>query len=300
MLRWHDNQGRDYMKYFRQGTAIAIASFFAIGFTAKVASAEELKTAEEIMGFSSAKMATYKTWSADYTQSMSMMGSSMAINGQLLQKLPRKMWMQLEMPMMGKRGKMTMILGDDDIMWQVMEMGPQTQIMKLDVAKVLSDTVNLTGPKFNPLDQMDPSKHWETTKEMYDYQKVDAREGDGQGVYVMEGLLKPGAVTNQQLAAEAARVGKVRASIGQGDGFIRRLAQYDKSQTNIIMSMEFKNVKFNPDIPDATFVYQPPADAKVTDMTPMVEMQMRARQGATTPAAPESTPPPAPPVPKTK
>jgi outer membrane lipoprotein-sorting protein len=203
--------------------------------------------------------------------------------------------------MMGQKGKMTMILGDDGIMWQVMDMGPQTQITKVDVAKVISDTANLTGPKFNPLDQMDPSKHWETTKEMYDYRKVDAREGDGEGVYVMEGLLKPGAITNQQLAAEAARVGKVRTSIGKGDGFIRHLAQYDKSQTNIIMSMEFKNLKFNVDIPDSTFVYQAPTNAVVTDMTPMVEMQMRARQGAGTPAAPESAPPPpAPPVPKTK
>jgi hypothetical protein len=194
-----------------------------------------------------------------------------------------------------------MILGDDNIMWQVMDMGPQTKIMKVDVAKVISDTVNLTGAKFNPLDQMDPSKHWEATKEMYDYQKVDAREGDGQGVYVMEGLLKPGAVTNQQLAAEAAWVGKVRASIGHGDGFIRRLAQYDKSQTNIIMSMEFKNVKFNVEIPDSTFVYQAPTNAVVTDMTPMIEMQMRAREGASAPAAPNSAPPPpAPPAPKTK
>ncbi len=288
------------MKRFHSGTVIAVASLFAISFTVLVASAQELKTAEQIMGFSSAKMATYKTWSADYTQSMSMLGAPMVINGQLLQKLPRKMWMQLEMPMMGQKGKMTMILGDDGIMWQVMETGPQPQIMKLDVSKVMSNTMNLAGAKFNPLDQMDPSKHWETTKEMYDYRKVDAGEVDGQRVYVMEGLLKPGAVTNQQMLAEAARVGKVRVSIGQGDGFIHRLAQYDKSLTNIVMSMEFKNLKFNVDIPDSTFVYRPPADAQVTDMTPMVEMQMRARQGASAPAGPGSAPPPPPPAPRTK
>ena len=292
------------MKCFRQGTAVAVGSLFAIGFTVRVASAEELKTAGEIMGFSSAKMATYKTWSADYTQSMSMLGAPMAINGRLLQKLPRKMWMQLDMPMMGQKGTMTVILGDDNIMWQVMDLGPQTKIMKVDVAKVISDTANLTGPKFNPLDQMDPSKHWEATKEMYDYQKVDAKEGDGEGVYVMEGLLKPGAVTtvtNPQLAAEAARMGKARTSIGKADGFIRRLAQYDKSLTNLIMSMEFKNVKFNVEIPDSTFVYQAPTNAVVTDMTPMIEMQMRAREGASAPAAPNSAPPPpAPPAPKTK
>jgi outer membrane lipoprotein-sorting protein len=53
--------------------------------------------------------------------------------------------------------------------------------------------------------------------------------------------------------------------------------------------MEFKNLKFNAEIPDSTFVYQPAADAQVTDITAMFEMQVRARQGDS-----------APPVPKTK
>ena len=300
MVGWRDDFRKGtIMKRFCLGTAIAFANLFVIGSTVVCATAGELKTAEEIMGFSSAKMATYKTWSADYTQSLSTPGGAMTINGRLMEKLPGRMWMQLEMPMMGQKGKMTMILGEDGIMWQISEMGPQPQIMKVDVVKIWSNTLSLTGTKFNPLDQMDPSKHWESTREMYDYRTVDAREADGQGVYVMEGLLKPGAVTNRQLIAEAARVGKVRASIGQGDGFIHRMVQYDKSLTNVVMSMEFKNLKFNPDIPDSTFVYQPPAGAQVTDMTPMIEMQYRAREGASAPAAPESAPP-LPPAPKTK
>jgi hypothetical protein len=52
--------------------------------------------------------------------------------------------------------------------------------------------------------------------------------------------------------------------------------------------MEFKNLKFNADIPDATFVYQPPAGAQIADITEMFENQVRARQGAA--AAPESAP----------
>ncbi len=284
------------MKRFCPGTAIAIASLFAIGFTVVGATVGELKTAEEIMGFSSAKMATYKTWSADYAQRMRMLSSSMTVNGRLLLKLPGRMWMQMDMPAVGQKGKMTMILGEDGIMWQISEMAPQPQIIKVDVGRVYSNAPTATGGKYNPLDQMDPSKHWEVTRDMYDYKKVDGGEVDGQPVYVMEGLLKPGALTNQQFAAEAGRVGKMRVSIGKSDGFVRRFEQYDKSLTNVIMAMEFKNLKFNTDIPDSTFVYRPPTNAVTTDLTQSILAQMR-QQGISAPGAPGAAPPPPPSVP---
>ena len=298
MVGWRDDFRKGpIMKCFRQGTAIAIASLFAIGSTVVGATAGELKTAEEIMGFSSAKTATYKTWSADYTQRMRMLGSSMAVDGRLLLKLPGRMWMQMDMPMAGQKGKMTMILGEDGIMWQISEMGSQPQVMRVDVGRVYSNATSATGGKYNPLDQMDPSKHWEVTREIYDYKKVDGGEVDGQPVYVMEGLLKPGAVTNQQFAMEAGRVGKMRVSIGKDDGFVRRFEQYDKSLTNVIMAMEFKNLKFNPAIPDSTFVYRPPTNAVTTDLTQSILAQMR-QQGISAPGAPGSAPPPPPSVPK--
>jgi outer membrane lipoprotein-sorting protein len=36
------------------------------------------------------------------------------------------------------------------------------------------------------------------------------------------------------------------------------------------MAMEFKNLKFNQAVPDSTFVYQPPANSQVIDLTPMM------------------------------
>jgi outer membrane lipoprotein-sorting protein len=278
------------MKCFRRGAIIAIAGLFVVSLTRYSANAAELKTAPEILEFSSAKMGSYKTWSADYSQSLNLPGGEMTVTGRMTQKPPRKMWMQLDMPVMGQVGKMTMILGEDGILWQIMQVGPRPQIMKADMNKVASDTASVTGTNFNPLDQMDPSKQWEGSKKMYDFKVVAVREGDGHGVYVMEGLSKPGAVTNQQLAAEAAKTGKMRVSIGQSDGFVRRMELYDKSLTNRVTAMEFKNLKFNADIPDATFVYQPPAGAQIADITEMFENQVRARQGESAPAAPESAP----------
>jgi len=148
------------MKCFRQGAAHAIAGLLVTGFAVFTARAQELKTAPEIIEFSSVKMAAYKTWSADYSQSLNLPGGEMTVTGRMTQKPPRKMWMQLDMPVMGQVGKMTMILGEDGILWQIMQVGPRPQIMKADMNKVASDTASVTGTNFNPLDQMDPSKQW--------------------------------------------------------------------------------------------------------------------------------------------
>lgn len=145
------------MKCFRRGTATVIAGLFVVF----IANAQELKTAPAIMEFSSAKMGAYKTLSADYSQSMNTPGGEIAINGRILQKQPHKMRIQLDMPMIGQNGKMTIILGEDGMLWQIMQMGARTQIMKADMNRVMSNSVSLTGGKFNPLDQMDPSKQWE-------------------------------------------------------------------------------------------------------------------------------------------
>jgi outer membrane lipoprotein-sorting protein len=283
------------MKRFCQGMTVAMAGLFVIGFAVFTASAQELKTASQVMEFSSAKMAGYKTWSADYSQTMGMPGGEMTVDGRMLQKPPHKMWMQLDMPMMGQKGKMTMILGGDGILWQVMEIAGRAQVMKADMNRVLSDTASLTGGKFNPLDKMDPSKLWETSKDAYDFKIVGAGDTGGQRTYVMEGSWKAEALTNRQTAAEAAKTGKMRVMIGRDDGFVHRMEVYDKSLTNVIMAMDFKNLKFNADIPDATFMYQPATNATVRDITAMFEMQVRARLGGSAPAesAPSGAAPPA-------
>ncbi len=278
-----------------QGIKIFATCLFIIAF-ASAAKAQGLKTAQEIMDFSTAKSSDYKTWSADYTQTMSMMGSQMSVNGRMIQKQPRKMWMQMDMPMMGQQGKMTMVMGTDGILWQVMDMGPQHQIMKIDMNKIASNSTGQAGAKIDPLAQMDPSKQWAASRDMFDFTVTKPQQIDGQPMYVMQGRWKQAALTNQQTAMAASMIGSSRVFIGQKDGFLHRMEQFDKSGTNLVMAMEFKNLKFNDDVPDSTFAYQPPANEKVTDMTPMVEMQMRGRTSAQTPPPSAAKPLPATPA----
>lgn len=287
------------MQRFRKIAATLVPNFcsglatglFVITF-ATFAGAQGLKTSQEIMDFAASKMTAYHTWSADYSQNVNMLGKPVVINGQVVQKPPHRVWMQLAMPIMGQTSQMTMIMGQDGIMWQVVQIGAQQQIMKMDVNKVGGDAMTQAGVKGNPLDQFDPGKQLETTREVCDFSLVTGKEIEGQPMYVLDGVWKQGALTNQQMAAVAAMVGKTRVFIGQADGFVHRLEQYDKSQTNVVVAMEFKNLKFNQSVPDAKFVYQPPADAHVIDITPTATARINRQPSATVTSSVELAKPP--------
>jgi len=261
------------------------------------ASAQGLKTAKEIMDFSDAKTAGYKTWSADYSQTASMPGGQMTVNGQMIHKQPGKMWVHLDLPAMGQQAKMTMYLGGDGILWQVMDAGMEHRIIKIDVNRVTSNTTAQTGLSIDPLAKMDPSKQWEAGRQIFDFTPTKPQELDGQPMYVLEGSWKSAALTNERMARAVALIGRSRVFIGQIDGFPHRFEQFDKTRTNLVTAMEFRNLKFNVDIPDSTFVYRPPANTQVMDMTPMLEMQLQAGKAegqAPRPAGVPPTPPPAP------
>jgi outer membrane lipoprotein-sorting protein len=247
--------------------AMPVVSLFLAASTTLVG-AEGLKTPQEVLDFASSKMPTYKTWSADYSQDMNVLGNKVAMTGQVVQKPPHRVWMRISMPVMGQQTQMTMVMGQDGIIWQVVKMGSQQQVVKMDVNKLDGKTLAAAGMKGNPLDQFDPGKQLESTREMCDFSLAGGRELDGQPMYTLDGTWKAAVLTNEQMAAAAALVGKTRVFIGQTDGFVHRLEQYDKSQTNLVMAMEFKNLKFNQDVSDAMFVYQPSPDAHVIDVTP--------------------------------
>jgi outer membrane lipoprotein-sorting protein len=260
--------------------------------SAAVASAQGLKTTQQIVDFAESKSAAYKSWSGDYTETRSMFGNHMEVNGTVVQKPPHRVWMQLDMPIMGQHSQMTMVMGQDDVLWQVMKSGSQVQIMKTDMNKIGTNVLAQAGIQGNPADQFDPAKQLETTKGMCDFNVGAAGQLGGQPMYVLEGTLNQAALANPQMATMAAMVGKMRVFIGQTDGFVHRLEQYDKSQTNLVMAMEFTNLKFNQDVADSTFVYSPPPGAQVVDVAQIMSQHSSPPQGGDT-ASPSSPPPPA-------
>ena len=274
-------------------TSVTLAASLLTVAATTFVGAEGLKTPQEVLDFATSKMSSYKSWSADYSQDMNMLGNKVAMSGHVVQKPPHRVWMQVEIPVMGQQTQMTMVMGQDGIVWQVVEMGSQRQVLKMDMNKLDGNALAATGLKGNPLDQFDPEKQLESTRAMCDFSQVGRRELDGQLMYTLDGTWKAAVLTNEQMAAAAGLVGKTRIFIGQTDGFVHRLEQYDKSQTNLVMAMEFTNLKFNPDVSDALFVYHPSPDARVIDVTPTggARLTVRPHEESTSP------PPPATPTP---
>lgn len=228
-----------------------------------------LKSAGEVFDFSTGKLAGYKSWTGDVVQKMSMFGKDVVSSGTIIQKQPRRMRLMMDEAVPGQPMKMSMVLGSDGIMWQEMDQaGGGARVIKMDMVKVLKDVAAQTGIKLDPLKAMDPSQQWAMTKELMDYTLKGVQNLHGQPVYVLEGTWRDSALTNREIAAMAAYLGKSVVYVGQDDGFVHKFEQYAAVGTNKVMSTELTNLKFNPDVPDDVFKYQPPADAQVQDVTP--------------------------------
>lgn len=237
------------------------------------------KTADEVLEFTAQKMAACKAWSADYRQSMEMMGAKMNMNGTLQFKQPGLMRMGLDMLMMGMTNHMLMVQGGDKVMWQEMNMMGQKQIMKMDMTKIPTNSPMAS----NTMAASNPQEQVKRFREIYDYTLAGEDSVNGQPVFILEGVLKKDAKFGSDKQAEAMKaMGKTRVCIGKNDGFTYKWEQFDKDNKNIVMSMEFTNIKLNPELADDLFKYTPAEGAKVVDMTEMMTKMA-------TPAKEEST-----------
>lgn len=245
------------------------------------ARAEEIRSAETVIQNATAKASAYKTWTADYVQTMSMLGSEMNIRGQIAHKAPQRMRLEMDLPMMGQSAKMKVVTGADGIMWQEMNMAGQLRVMKTDTRQ-LADDAGKMGLNSDPLQGMDPAKQWEQSRLLMDLTLLPPAELHGQAMHVIRGDWKPAVLTNQQTAAAARMFGTTRMYLGQEDGFLHKTEMWDAAGSNVVMSMEFRNLQFNTDIPDSAFQYEPPAGVPVVDLTTVAgQMQPGAPAPAT-------------------
>ena len=250
--------------------------------TAVSRGADAPKTADEVFRFAGKKMAGYQTWSAEMKQGVNMMGMTMTLQGQTWFKHPRYSRTEMQMPMIGSFGKMTIIMGGDGIMWQQMDMLGQKKIMKIDMSVLASNISAKTGQTIDAIQNPDPARQWENSRKFMDFTLVKADKLDNQAVWVLDGTWNKEASRNPVLAQQVAAVQTMRLFIGQQDGFTHRIEQLDKESKPAI-SIEFVNVQFNPKLDDTMFQYKPPADTEVMDITDMSARMMQSGGGPTLP-----------------
>ena len=260
---------------------------------ARTSAAVEPTNADQVLTFSITKTSGYNAFSTDVTQTMNMLGAAMKINGHMIFKQPTLMRYELDMPMMGQTQKMLMVLGADKVMWQEMNIGELKRVMKFDYQK--NSTNSPIGAQLrDALENVDPKRQLEAAREKYNFKLAGTTKVDGQAVYILEGRLRANARLNPQETAFADYMGMNRMYIGQQDGFMHRMEVFDKSGTNLFMSMETKNLKVNEAVPDELFVYKPAAGVQVIDMADMMKQMMGGTQPPTEPepsnAAPERKP----------
>lgn len=240
--------------------------------------AAELTDADAVLNFAMAKNAGYESYTAAFAQHMNMPTMKMQLTGTLAFKRPA----QIRMEMKGEPQNMVMVIGPDKIMWQEVVIGSLTNVMKMDLQNVPTNHPAAAMMK-ESFAKMDPKEQLAKAKDRYAFTLLPATELDGQRMYVLAGELRGDAKLAPQEAAILANMGNHKIFIGQQDGFLHRMEQFDKAGSNTVMAMEFTNIKLNAPLADNVFVYQPAPAANVIDMTQMI-LKMMSRPPKT-PAA---------------
>ena len=248
---------------------LGIYLIFAL--TTIVVRAAELTDADAVMKFAAAKNAGCESYTAAFAQNLNMPAMQMQLTGTIAFKRPA----QMRMEMNGAPQHMLMVIGPDQIMWQENAIGGMTNVMKMDLQNVPTNHP-ATAMMKESFSKMDPKEQLAKANDRYAFTLLPATELDGQRMYVLAGELRGDAKLAPQEAAVLAGMGKQKIFIGQQDGFLHRIEQFDKAGSNTVVVMEFTNIKLNTPLADNLFVYQSAPGANVIDMTQML-LQLMGR-----------------------
>jgi outer membrane lipoprotein-sorting protein len=238
--------------------------------------AAELTNAHAVLEFVLQKNAGYKTFTADFTQTQLLFGELSRMTGALQFHQPAQTRMTMRLISVGGATQnVVAVMGDDQILWQeTTSSGPPT-VMKLDMTIIPTNHPAAALLK-NPFETVDPQRF--VARLRTDYLQTLTGDGTlhGQPMYILEGVLKPNLKLPPHVAAMTRDWGRQRLHIGQTDGFVHQVEQFDKTDTNLVMAIEFTNLRFNPDLPADLFRYAPPSAAHVIDMSAIL-LQMKRR-----------------------
>lgn len=209
-----------------------------------------------------------KTMTADYEMNLKMTGMPpTSMKGTMAQKEAMTR-MAIEMSMNGKPTHNLYVNDKDGILWNEREIGTTKNVVKTDTKAIVAAKKGGAELNVGPLSgAAGPNSPLNTAAQMEKTLKDMTLKGsdklDGVDVVTIDGMLNPDAAGN---VVPGAKIEKASFTFGKADGIMRqmKLASADGASE---ISMAFKNVKTNPPIDDAQFVYTPPAGAKVTDIT---------------------------------
>ena len=207
-----------------------------------------------------------KSYSADMSMTIDVMGNKMVTTGSFIYKNPEKTKMETEMDMGGMKMKQ-IIVSDGKTAWTYQP--AMNMVTKIDMEKVKAESQGEMPEKIGS----DISKAFNgLTDGSISYVRSDT--ADGVKVSVFQGTPEIKEAPNMPF-----KPAKIEIWVGDDDGLARKMIMYN-DEGKEMMTQSYTNVKLNVPVDDSIFEFTPPEGAQVMDMTEGSMNMLKEMQGS--------------------
>ena len=219
--------------------------------------AQGLATPEAVLKFYDERAGTVKSWQANFMK-MVAQGTNTVTQGGTVRfiRTPNgveKARADFLMQMRGRELNYRIISGADNVVWQLISVGQQQAIYKLDLNKPIAGSKE-DPRKHNPINEVNPIAVFEQYRARLDFSLDVPKEIGGRRFYQLVGRPK-----------SAGPLGSVRAWIGQEDGLLYRVVLSDLRGMPSL-AVDLSGVRLNLELDDALFTFTPPEGANIQDL----------------------------------
>ncbi|MBN1291414.1 MAG: outer membrane lipoprotein carrier protein LolA [Candidatus Latescibacteria bacterium] len=199
------------------------------------------------------KAKTVKSYSADMSMTIEVMGNKMVTTGTFIYKNPQKTKMETEMDMGGMKMKQITV-SDGKTAWTYQP--AMNMVTKIDLEKVKAETQGEMPEKIGS----DLSKAFNgLIDDSTSYVRSDTV--DGVKVSVFQGTPEIKDAPNMPFTPA-----KIETWVGDNDGLLRKMIMFN-DEGKEMMTQSYSNIKINVAVDDSYFEFTPPEGAQVIDMT---------------------------------
>lgn len=235
---------------------------------AAVGSIAAAETREQALEFLAGKSGEVRSWTADYLMLMNAQGSAvttegrMEVQGALLRN-------EMKIDLMGQSVPVVAVTGADGVTWTESNLFGRKTVMKMDAGELAGATAGGMNPAAGQT-AVDPRQFVDFIRDTPEAVYLGREDLDGEEVLSFEVPLDEEMRRTFDSGGQMAQLGiqpeKLQVMMAARDGF-PRLWQLIDAQDATVMSVVYRNLELNPEIPAARFQYAPAEGEQVMDLS---------------------------------
>lgn len=237
------------------------------------------KTADQILKESEAKISALKDVKGKMVQRIRVDDNVVTTTSEIMAKIPDKFYAKIVVPIPGplKEVMETTCVYDGKVIWYYRVTPEDKSVIKWDLtSEKAKQDIAAAQENFRAIfGTLIPYQLISRAAKEYQLRLLRVKGRGKTARYLIEGVLKePMKVTKEgpQLPA------KVVYEIGVEDGFVYSCKNYD-SRGYLLLSIVYKEMKFNTGIPDSQFVFTPPSGVEIFDATELLPQLLSGELG---------------------